>query len=93
MFKEGPPMMNTILIALVRFAETVVSYALGAALIIILIGGVYAAGRWLADEFTAGRFSDRPERALRPGRTSLVVTTALAVTLTCGLAVVALLAR
>lgn len=82
--------MNAILMAVVRFVETVVHYSFGAVLVALTIIGLIAACRWLlAHSDTGGSFG----RALRRGSGSLVLAAVLAVGLVCLLGGVALWTR
>jgi len=81
-------MMNAILMAVVRFFETVVNYSLAAVLLAVAVFGVVAACRWVANTADANGFSGRAVGALRRGSGSLPVLAAL--TIACLLAGLAL---
>jgi hypothetical protein len=86
-------MMNAILMAVVRFFETVVNYSLGAVLITLGVVGTLTACRWLL----AGRSEDgqscRSIAMLRKGSGSLALAAVLAVGLGCVLAGLSVWAR
>lgn len=81
--------MNAILLAVVAFVETVITYSIGATLIILGVAGVVAGSRWLLAEADGGR-GGRTAALLRRGSGSLALVGVLAIGLTAvfaGLAV------
>jgi hypothetical protein len=83
-------MMNAILMAVVRFFETVVNYSLAAVVLAVVVVGAVAACRWLANTADANGSYGRAVRALRRGSGSMALLGALAVV--CLLAGIALTA-
>ena len=83
-------MMHAILVAVVRFFETVVNYSFAAVALGVVVVGTVAACRWLANTAEANGSYGRAVRALHRGSGSLAVLGALAVV--CLLAGIALTA-
>jgi len=81
-------MMNAILMAVVRFFETVVNYSLAAFLLAVAVLGFVAACRWVANTADADGTYGRTVGVLRRGSGSLAVLAAL--TVACLLAGLAL---
>lgn len=70
--------MNAILMAVIGFLETVVTYSIGARLIVLGVGGVVAGSRWLLNE-TDGARHGRTAALLRRGSGSLALVGVLAI--------------
>ena len=82
--------MNAILMAVVRFFETVVNYSLAAVLLAVAVLGVVAACRWVATTADSYGTYGRAVGVLRRGSGSLALLGALAIAcLLAGLALTA----
>lgn len=74
-------MMNAILMSVIGFLDTVVTYSIGAVLITLGVWGLIAGFRWLVNE-RAPRTGGRAARMLRHGTSSLALVGVLALGLT-----------